>query len=151
MFDPESTQKEVYEDVGKPVLKDVLQGYNGSILAYGQTGAGKTHSLLNSGMGIDGKPDPKQAGLLPRLVAALFVHMGADATSVYTVEASMLQIYNEQIDCLLGEDREKAQGLQVTGKSEVKRPGVGTSARRRTSSSSAFRRVGITWCTRRRR
>ena len=50
VFDQESTQKEVYEDVGKPVLKDVLQGYNGSILAYGQTGAGKTHSLLNSGM-----------------------------------------------------------------------------------------------------
>jgi hypothetical protein len=32
------------------VLKDVLAGYNGSILAYGQTGAGKTHSLLNAGM-----------------------------------------------------------------------------------------------------
>ena len=39
VFDQESNQKEVYEDVGKPVLKDVLQGYNGSILAYGQTGA----------------------------------------------------------------------------------------------------------------
>ena len=120
VFDQESNQKEVYEDVGKPVLKDVLQGYNGSILAYGQTGAGKTHSLLNSGMGVDGKPDPKQAGLLPRLVAALFVHVGADVKHVYTVEASMLQIYNEQVDCLLGDDREKAQGLQVTGKSEVK-------------------------------
>ena len=58
VFDPECTQKEVYEEVGKPVLKDVLQGYNGSILAYGQTSAGKTHSLLNSGMGMDGRPDP---------------------------------------------------------------------------------------------
>jgi kinesin family protein 5 len=56
VFDPECTQKEVYEEVGKPVLKDVLQGYNGSILAYGQTSAGKTHSLLNSGMGMDGRP-----------------------------------------------------------------------------------------------
>ena len=120
VFDPESTQKDVYEEVGKPVLKDVLMGYNGSILAYGQTGAGKTHSLLNSGMGIDGKADPKQAGLLPRLVAALFVHIGADVAHVYSVEASMLQIYNENIDCLLGADRERAQGLQVTGKSEVR-------------------------------
>lgn len=120
VYDGDSTQRDVYEEVGKPVLKDVLQGYNGSILAYGQTGAGKTHSLLNSGMGIDGKPDPKQAGLLPRLVAALFVHIGADLKNVYTVEASMLQIYNENIDCLLGEDREKAQGLQVSGKSEVR-------------------------------
>lgn len=120
VFDGECTQREVYEEVGKPVLKDVLQGYNGSILAYGQTGAGKTHSLLNPGMGIDGKPDPKQAGLLPRLVAALFVHIGADLRNVYTVEASMLQIYNENIDCLLGEDREKAAGLQVSGKSEIR-------------------------------
>ena len=120
VFDGDCTQRDVYEEVGKPVLKDVLQGYNGSILAYGQTGAGKTHSLLNSGMGVDGKPDPKQAGLLPRLVAALFVHIGADLKNVYTVEASMLQIYNENIDCLLGDDREKAAGLQVTGKSEIK-------------------------------
>ena len=120
VFDPECTQKEVYEEVGKPVLKDVLQGYNGSILAYGQTSAGKTHSLLNSGMGMDGRPDPKQAGLLPRLVAALFVHIGADSKHAYTVEASMLQIYNEQIDCLLNEHREKGHGLQVTGKSDVK-------------------------------
>ena len=120
VFDPDCTQKEVYEEVGKPVLKDVLQGYNGSILAYGQTSAGKTHSLLNSGMGMDGRPDPKQAGLLPRLVAALFVHIGADSKHAYTVEASMLQIYNEQIDCLLNENREKGHGLQVTGKSDVK-------------------------------
>ena len=120
VFDPDCSQKEVYEEVGKPVLKDVLQGYNGSILAYGQTSAGKTHSLLNSGMGMNGKPDPKQAGLLPRLVAALFVHIGADTKHAYTVEASMLQIYNEHIDCLLCEDREKGQGLQVTGKSDVK-------------------------------
>ena len=120
VFDPDCMQKEVYEEVGKPVLKDVLQGYNGSILAYGQTSAGKTHSLLNSGMGMDGRPDPKQAGLLPRLVAALFVHIGADSKHAYTVEASMLQIYNEQIDCLLNENREKGHGLQVTGKSDVK-------------------------------
>ena len=39
---------------------------------------------------------------------------------MYSVEASMLQIYNENIDCLLGADRERAQGLQVTGKSEVR-------------------------------
>ena len=109
VFDPDSNQKEVYEEVGKPVLKDVLQGYNGSILAYGQTGAGKTHSLLNSGMGVNGKPDPKQAGLLPRLVAALFVHIGADARHVYTVEASMSRFTTSRsIACLgLTEKRRK--------------------------------------------
>jgi len=119
VFDGSCTQKEVYDAVGKPVLKDVLMGYNGSILAYGQTGAGKTHSLLNPGMGIDGKPDPKEAGLLPRLVAALFVQIGADVKHVYSVEASMLQIYNEQVDCLLSENREKAVNLPVKTGSTV--------------------------------
>ena len=64
VFDPDSNQKEVYEEVGKPVLKDVLQGYNGSILAYGQAG-GKAHSLLNSGMGVNGKPDRSKRDYCP--------------------------------------------------------------------------------------
>jgi hypothetical protein len=92
VFAPEAEQKEIFNAVGKPVLKDVLAGYNGAILAYGQTGAGKTHSLLNNAGG-----KPAEAGLLPRTVAALFVYVGADAGHVYTVDAAAFQIYNEQV------------------------------------------------------
>eukprot|EP00232_Nephroselmis_pyriformis_P006694 CAMPEP_0182877688 /NCGR_PEP_ID=MMETSP0034_2-20130328/14901_1 /TAXON_ID=156128 /ORGANISM="Nephroselmis pyriformis, Strain CCMP717" /LENGTH=921 /DNA_ID=CAMNT_0025010539 /DNA_START=45 /DNA_END=2810 /DNA_ORIENTATION=- len=100
VFAPESNQKDVYAVVGKPVLKDVLLGYNGSILAYGQTGAGKTHSLLNAGA-----DNPTDAGLLPRLVAALFVTIATDTAHAFEVKAAMFQIYNEQIDDLLVDDR----------------------------------------------
>ena len=111
VFDPGADQKAVYEAVGKPVLKDVLQGYNGSILAYGQTGSGKTHSLLNTG-GKNGAA-PKEAGLLPRVVAALFIHISSDVKSVYGVEVAMFQIYNDTIDDLLVEGHAQGKGSNL--------------------------------------
>ena len=92
----EASQLEVYDAVGRPVLEDVIQGYHGCILAYGQTGAGKTHSLLS--MGEQAADD---AGLLPRVVADLFVGLQADWRAIYTVKVAMFQIYNEQVDDLL--------------------------------------------------
>jgi hypothetical protein len=100
--------------VAQPVLKDVLAGYNGAILAYGQTGAGKTHTLLNNAGG-----KPAEAGLLPRTVAALFVYVGADAGHVYTVDAAAFQIYNEQVDDLLCEDRNQNCNLPVKAGGDV--------------------------------
>ncbi len=78
------------------MLEDVIRGYHGCILAYGQTGAGKTHSLLS--MGEQAADD---AGLLPRVVADLFVGLQADWRAIYTVKVGMFQIYNEQVDDLL--------------------------------------------------
>lgn len=98
VFDTQSTQAEVFDDVALPVLNSVLQGYHGCIFAYGQTGSGKTFTLLNSGSTVDGF---KEAGLLPRLVATLFVRARMDATHVYVVEAGSFQVYNEQVDDLL--------------------------------------------------
>ena len=95
VYPPDADQSRVYDDVGAPILDAVLQGYNGTVLAYGQTGTGKTHTLLNVG---DSRSD---AGLVPRLVAALFVHIKNDVRHVHSVKASFAQIYNEQIDDLL--------------------------------------------------
>ena len=103
-YAPEADQAEVYDEVGKPILDAVMQGYNGTVLAYGQTGTGKTHTLLNVG---DQRND---AGLVPRLVAALFVAIKCDVRHVYKVKTSFLQIYNEQIDDLL---RPKGTNLRV--------------------------------------
>ena len=98
VFDGESSQAEVFAGVGLPVLNAVLQGYHGCVFAYGQTGSGKTFSLLNAGNSTDGH---REAGLLPRLVATLFVRARMDGTHAYKVEASSFQIYNEQVDDLL--------------------------------------------------
>lgn len=46
VFPPTTTQLEIYEDVGLPIVQDVLQGYNGTIFAYGQTSSGKTFTMV---------------------------------------------------------------------------------------------------------
>ena len=95
VFGAGTEQQQVYDEVGAPILEAVMEGYNGTILAYGQTGSGKTHTLLNAG------GNPEMVGLVPRLVANLFVAISTDVRNVYTVRASFAQIYNEQIDDLL--------------------------------------------------
>jgi Tfp pilus assembly pilus retraction ATPase PilT len=45
VFDSNSTQKEVYDLAAKPIIDSVLEGFNGTIFAYGQTSSGKTHTM----------------------------------------------------------------------------------------------------------
>lgn len=99
VFGESASQVDVYNVIGRPVIDDVLKGYNGCIMAYGQTGAGKTHSLLNMSSGGEGATsDP---GLVPRIVTDLYIAMAADYLGMFTVSVAMCQIYNEQIDDLL--------------------------------------------------
>lgn len=107
VFDTESSQAEVFAGVGLPVLNAVLEGYHGCIFAYGQTGSGKTFTLLDSGSASDGH---REAGLLPRLVATLFVRARMDGAHVYAVEASSFQVYNEQVDDLLHPTHREGDG-----------------------------------------
>ena len=79
---------------GAPVVRAVLQGYHGCIFAYGQTGSGKTFSLLNAGTAQKNFED---AGLLPRLVATLYVRAGPGRRDQYAVECGAFQVYNEQV------------------------------------------------------
>ena len=55
VFDKESTQVKIYDKVGKATVEDVLNGYNGTILAYGQTGTGKTHTMFGPNIYDDDK------------------------------------------------------------------------------------------------
>ena len=45
VFDPNPTQREVYEESIVPIIESVLEGFNGTVLAYGQTSSGKTHTM----------------------------------------------------------------------------------------------------------
>ena len=65
VFDTESTQDEVFEKVGGPVLNNVLDGYHGTIMAYGQTSSGKTHTM----QGYDFN-DKESRGIMPRKVTS---------------------------------------------------------------------------------
>lgn len=48
VFDAKSTQEEVYADAVDPLVTEVLEGYNGTVFAYGQTGTGKTYTMEGS-------------------------------------------------------------------------------------------------------
>jgi len=123
VYDETSTQEYVYENTAKPAVFSVLEGYNATILAYGQTGTGKTHTMegfkYNAG-------DP-QRGIVPRSMEEIFrfIQMQSNQNTTFMVRASYLQIYNEVISDLLKIDRtslqireDKKKGVFVEGLSE---------------------------------
>eukprot|EP01061_Rhynchopus_euleeides_P015562 TRINITY_DN26521_c0_g1_i1.p1 TRINITY_DN26521_c0_g1~~TRINITY_DN26521_c0_g1_i1.p1 ORF type:complete len:632 (+),score=263.79 TRINITY_DN26521_c0_g1_i1:213-1898(+) len=100
-FDQDSTQGEVYAHLGKPVVDAALQGKNGTFLAYGQTGTGKTYTAFNYAKPEDGG-DPSTNGLMFRCVQDLFRRIHEERAQ-YTCDVTMqfMQLYNDQIQDLL--------------------------------------------------
>ncbi|KAL5267811.1 hypothetical protein ACHWQZ_G004753 [Mnemiopsis leidyi] len=95
----DSTTKQIYEDVGFALVDGVLEGYNGTVFAYGQTGCGKSFSM----QGITDPPE--QRGIIPRAFEHIFEAIDVDeGDTKYLVQASYLEIYNEEIRDLLGKD-----------------------------------------------
>lgn len=68
VYDEKSTQKEVYESVVQPVVDEVLQGYNCTVFAYGQTGTGKTHTMEGDVSNKTHGVMQPNAGVIPRAV-----------------------------------------------------------------------------------
>jgi hypothetical protein len=102
VFDQSSTQQEVYERSGmrQAVCEDIFRGYNATILAYGQTGAGKTHTMgsaVRKGQSSVSKDD----GMIPRACVDLFRNVQEKCDGNARVELSYLEIYNEEIRDLL--------------------------------------------------
>lgn len=102
--EPIVTQADVYQAVGVPVLKSCFDGYHGCIMAYGQSGSGKTHTMM-------GGTDPVAQGLIPRLGQELFERIALAPHLTFKVELSYLEIYAEQIRDLL--DPSNTQQLRV--------------------------------------
>jgi kinesin family protein 3/17 len=95
VFDWESTQREVYEYTAAGIVNSTLEGYNGTVFAYGQTGTGKTHTMEGCAA------DPTQQGIIPQAFDHIFKAIEASADTQYLVRASFLEIYNEEIHDLL--------------------------------------------------
>jgi hypothetical protein len=107
VYGPESAQVEVYETSARGPVQFALQGYNATILAYGQTGAGKTHTMegfvaLNRTATTGASVDERR-GIIPRSMDEIFQHIQecADPRARFLVRASYLQIYNEALSDLL--------------------------------------------------
>ncbi|KAF1313543.1 Kinesin-like protein, partial [Globisporangium splendens] len=89
----------VYQQVGREIVHDVLDGFNGTIFAYGQTSTGKTHTMVGHGHG-------DQRGIVPRALQDIFARAEATLSSAETrVALSYVQIYCERIFDLLDPER----------------------------------------------
>ncbi|NXU87230.1 KIF1B protein, partial [Xiphorhynchus elegans] len=91
-----ASQKQVYQDIGEEMLQHAFEGYNVCIFAYGQTGAGKSYTMM-------GKQEKDQQGIIPQLCEDLFSRIN-DTTNdnmSYSVEVSYMEIYCERVRDLL--------------------------------------------------
>ena len=99
VFDIDSSQEEVYSLTAKPAVLSVLEGYNSTIFAYGQTGTGKTFTM--EGFTYDNM-DSKR-GIIPRTIEDIFQYIESNSNrdTKFIIRAAYLQIYNEMISDLL--------------------------------------------------
>ncbi|PNH06629.1 Kinesin-like protein KIN12B [Tetrabaena socialis] len=110
----DASQQDVFEAVGKGAADNLLCGYNSTILAYGQTSSGKTHTIVGD------TTDPVQRGLAPRTFEYLFQRVAEGESSgvsySYSFTCSFLEIYNETLADLLLPGKPAAaaaQGLAI--------------------------------------
>ncbi|XP_067132536.1 kinesin-like protein KIF3A [Centruroides vittatus] len=100
VFGPDAKQLDVYNQAARPIIDNVLEGYNGTIFAYGQTGTGKTFTME----GVRSVPELK--GIIPNSFAHIFGHIAkAEDDKTFLVRVSYLEIYNEEVRDLLGKDQ----------------------------------------------
>ena len=100
VFGPTVEQQDVFDSVGSPMVDAVLDGFNAAMICYGQTGAGKSYTMLGSEA-----PDasPAELGLLPRTTQALFAQIRERSGGRFcdVVRASFIEIYMERATDLL--------------------------------------------------
>ncbi|XP_039618350.1 kinesin-like protein KIF1A isoform X4 [Polypterus senegalus] len=92
-----ASQQQVYRDIGEEMLQHAFEGYNVCIFAYGQTGAGKSYTMM-------GKQEKDQQGIIPLMCEDLFSRINDsnnDNCMSYSVEVSYMEIYCERVRDLL--------------------------------------------------
>ena len=98
-FDWNNKQHEIYDNCASHIIENVLEGYNGTIFAYGQTGTGKTHTMTGS------ETVDEEKGIMPRSFEDVFKRIEGDSQETqFLIRASYLEIYNEEIRDLLAKN-----------------------------------------------
>ncbi|KAM7273156.1 hypothetical protein ACFE04_027820 [Oxalis oulophora] len=116
IFTEYASQKRVYEVVAKPVVESVLSGYNGTIMAYGQTGTGKTFTL-----GQLGEEDTSSRGITVRSMEDILAEISPDTDSL---SVSYLQIYMETIQYLFDPVTDNISIVEDPKTGDVSLPGA---------------------------
>ncbi|KAH9754684.1 kinesin-like protein KIN-1 [Citrus sinensis] len=124
VFYEKSEQAEVFEFLALPIVRDAFNGMNGTVITYGQTGAGKTFSMEGPSILAC---DEQKKGLLQRTVDELFDCMkSSDASVKFTIKLSMVEIYMEKVRDLFDLSRDniqikesRVQGILLSGVTEI--------------------------------
>ncbi|XP_057686414.1 centromere-associated protein E isoform X2 [Corythoichthys intestinalis] len=103
VFTAEETTNQLYQDIAKPLVVSTVEGYNGTIFAYGQTASGKTFTM----MGSDNNP-----GIIPLAVDDVFQTIKKCPKKEFLLRVSYMEIYNETVTDLLV-DSYKRKPLEV--------------------------------------
>ncbi|XP_070228168.1 centromere-associated protein E isoform X4 [Bos mutus] len=92
VFHSNETTKNVYEEIAVPIIDSAIQGYNGTIFAYGQTASGKTYTMMGS---------QEYLGVIPRAIHDIFQKIKKFPDREFLLRVSYMEIYNETITDLL--------------------------------------------------
>ncbi|XP_032117472.1 centromere-associated protein E isoform X6 [Sapajus apella] len=99
VFHSNETTKNVYEEIAAPIIDSAIQGYNGTIFAYGQTASGKTYTMMGS---------EDHLGVIPRAIHDIFQKIKKFPDREFLLRVSYMEIYNETItDLLCGTNKMK--------------------------------------------
>eukprot|EP01006_Ploeotia_vitrea_P037465 TRINITY_DN66130_c1_g8_i1.p1 TRINITY_DN66130_c1_g8~~TRINITY_DN66130_c1_g8_i1.p1 ORF type:complete len:769 (-),score=454.54 TRINITY_DN66130_c1_g8_i1:1118-3304(-) len=100
VFPPDSRQERIYEETVRALVDSVLDGYNGTIFAYGQTGTGKTYTMEGD------MDDPDKRGIMPNSFYHIFEQVDKAAENEeFLVRMSFLEIYNDDVYDLLNQQQ----------------------------------------------
>ncbi|KAK4419401.1 Kinesin-like protein KIN-5C [Sesamum alatum] len=120
VFGPNAQQKDLYEQAVVPIVKEVLEGFNCTIFAYGQTGTGKTYTMegdCKKKGGSNGELPPG-AGVIPRAVKQIFDTLESQ-NAEYSVKVTFLELYNEEITDLLAPEDLSRVALEEKQKKQL--------------------------------
>lgn len=98
VFGPATPQPQIYEESAFSLVESVVEGYNGTIFAYGQTGCGKTHTMIGDPSSDEGK------GIIPRTFEHIIAVIESTKDKQFLVRVSFIEIYNEEVHDLLSKD-----------------------------------------------
>ncbi|CAI5467914.1 unnamed protein product [Closterium sp. Yama58-4] len=126
VFGPTSKQQHLYKLAIAPIVEEVLEGFNCTIFAYGQTGTGKTFTMQGdvTRAGENGQL-PEGAGVIPRSIKHIFDTLDSQGAE-YNIKVTYLELYNEEItdllapsDILVSSESKKPLALMEDGKGGV--------------------------------
>ncbi|XP_023005901.1 kinesin-like protein KIN-5C [Cucurbita maxima] len=121
VFGPSAKQRDLYEQAVVPIVNEVLEGFNCTIFAYGQTGTGKTYTMEGECKRSKSGPNgalPPEAGVIPRTVKQIFDTLESQ-NAEYSVKVTFLELYNEEITDLLAPEEITKVALEEKQKKQL--------------------------------